>query len=325
VGAVFAPVPRLAAAVAKAGEGNVRAAARLFLLAGPKAILNFWGGLLARGPVLLALGYAFAYVGVNVAEQIGVYALGVSLFIIGLGQLAHWLRVPSRFAYSFVGLALILYWSLPTRSEGRLAELGSNPGDFFISGIFLVGGAIVLFLYNADSLLNLFAGVLGRFSSLLPVARVSIAYPVMNKGRTATTLAMFSLIIFTLVSTTTITNTFSNFLDPISGSGDYDVVCRPTRSTRSARSYLESRCRAWLPRRGWLCPKQRPRDLCPGDGAEPRDGRASQLCINGMDEAFFATHRLELGGWATGYESAGGRVGGRTERSGADRHRQLLH
>ncbi|MDT8305368.1 MAG: FtsX-like permease family protein, partial [Anaerolineae bacterium] len=137
------------AAVAKAGEGQGHAALRLFLFAAPKAILNFWGGLFARGPVLLVLGYLFAYVGVNVAGQMGVYALGVSLFIIGLGQLAHWLRVPSRFAYSFVGLALILYWALPARTEGRLAELGTNPGDFFISGIFLVGGAIVLFLYNA--------------------------------------------------------------------------------------------------------------------------------------------------------------------------------
>src|SRR5690606_4379680 len=120
-------------------------------------------GLLARGPVLLVLGYAFAYAGVNFAEQIGVYGMGVSLFIIGLGQLMNWLRVPERLAYSFVGLGLILYWALPTRSSGALADLGSNPGDFFISGLFLVGGAIVLFLYNADSLLNLFAGVLGRF------------------------------------------------------------------------------------------------------------------------------------------------------------------
>ncbi|MCB9005537.1 MAG: ABC transporter permease, partial [Ardenticatenaceae bacterium] len=191
------------AAASKAGQGNAREAVRLFILAGPKAILSFWGGLFARGPVLLALGYTFAYVGVNVAGQIGVYALGVSLFIIGVGQLLHWLRVPDRIAYSFVGLGLILYWALPTRSAGALADLGSNPGDFFISGMFLVGGAIVLFLYNADALLNLFAGLLGRFGRLLPVARVSIAYPVMNKSRTATTLAMFSLIIFTLVSTTT--------------------------------------------------------------------------------------------------------------------------
>lgn len=293
------------AAVAKAGEGNVRAAGRLFLLAGPKAILNFWGGLSARGPVLMALGYAFAYIGVNVAGQIGVYALGVSLFIIGLGQLAHWLRVPSRLAYSFVGLALILYWALPTRGEGQLAELSSNPGDLFISGIFLVGGAIVLFLYNADSLLNLFAGLLGRFGNLLPVARVSIAYPVMNKGRTATTLAMFSLIIFTLVSTTTITNTFSNFLDPISGSGDYDIQVQSNPFNPVTLDQLESAIDERVAAGELEAPEAIAAAIfAPVQAQSPEMAAPAPYVVNGMDERFFATHRLALGGWARGYASA---------------------
>jgi putative ABC transport system permease protein len=293
------------AAVAKVGEGNVRAAARLFLLAGPKAILNFWGGLFARGPVLLALGYVFAYVGVNVTGQIGVYAMGVSLFIIGLGQLAHWLRVPGRIAYSFVGLALILYWALPTRSDGRLAELSSNPGDFFISGIFLVGGAIVLFLYNADSLLNLFAGVLGRFRNLLPVARVSIAYPLMNKGRTATTLAMFSLIIFTLVSTTTITNTFSNFLDPISGSGDYDVIVQSNPFNPLTLEQLQSAIDERVASGAMAAPETVAAAVfAPVQAQSPEMATPATYVVNGMDERFFASHRLELGGWARGYASA---------------------
>jgi len=150
--------------------------------------------------------------------------MGVAIFIIGLGQLLAWVKVSPALAYSGVGLGLILYWSLPTREAGRLAELGRNPGDFFISGLFLVGGAILLFLYNAERLLSLFAGLLGRLGRLLPVARVSIAYPVAAKGRTATTLAMFSLIVFTLVGTATIANTFGGFLDIESGSGGYDVL-----------------------------------------------------------------------------------------------------
>ncbi len=293
------------AAVTKAGKGNVREAIRLFLLAGPKAILNFWGGLLARGPVLLVLGYAFAYAGVNFAEQIGVYGMGVSLFIIGLGQLMNWLRVPERLAYSFVGLGLILYWALPTRSAGALADLGSNPGDFFISGLFLVGGAIVLFLYNADSLLNLFAGVLGRFGRLLPVARVAIAYPVMNKGRTATTLAMFSLIIFTLVSTITITNTFSNFLDPISGSGDYDVLVQANPFNPIEVAELEGALDTLVADGEISAPETvAAATFGPIKAQSPEMNAAASYLINGVDETFFATHRLELGGWAEGYESA---------------------
>jgi hypothetical protein len=70
---------------------------------------------------------------VNVAGQAGVYGLGVALFLIGLGQFVAWIGLPERAAYSLTGLSLILYWALPTREVGRLAELGTNPGDFFIS------------------------------------------------------------------------------------------------------------------------------------------------------------------------------------------------
>lgn len=288
------------AAAEKAGKGNRKEAIRLFLLAGPKAILSFWGGLFARGPILLALGYAFAYIGVNVAEQIGVYALGVSMFIIGAGQLAHWIGISSRLSFSFVGLGLILYWALPTRGGGALADLGSNPGDFFISGMFLVGGAIVLFLFNAESLLNIFAGLLGRFGRLLPVARVAVAYPVMNKGRTATTLAMFSLIIFTLVSTTTITNTFSNFLDPIAGSGDYDVLVQANpfnpisvEEMETAVSTLSIAAEAM----GAVT-------FGSVEAQSPDMDSAATYLINGVDDGFLATHRLELGAIADGYADA---------------------
>lgn len=292
-------------AVTKAGKGNVREALRLFLLAGPKAILNFWGGLMARGPILLILGYTFAYAGVNFAQQIGVYALGVSLFIIGLGQLMHWLRLPERLAYSFVGLSLILYWALPTRNAGVLADLGSNPGDFFISGMFLVGGAIILFLYNADALLNQFAGLLGRFGRLLPVVRVAIAYPVMSKGRTASTLAMFSLIIFTLVSTITITNTFSNFLDPISGSGDYDVLVQANPFNPVSLDDMSAAIETLVADEAMANPQAVASAVFAPVKAQSQEMSATaNYVINGMDASFFATHRLELGSWAEGYDSA---------------------
>lgn len=293
------------AAVAKAGEGQRREALRLFLLAGPKAILSFWGGLMARGPVLLVGGYALAWVGVNLAGQSGVYAMGVSFFFIGAGQLLYWIGLPERLSFSLVGLSLVLYWSLPVRDVGALAELGNNPGDFFISGLFLVGGAIILFLYNADSLLNLFAGLLGRFGRLLPVARVSIAYPVMAKGRTATTLAMFSLVVFTLVGTTTITNTFSNFLDPETGSGGYDLLIQTNPFNPVGLAEMETAV-SELVAAGTI---DEPTALAaaifaPVQAQSETMGSPAGYAINGVSDAFFASQRLELAGIAEGYADA---------------------
>jgi putative ABC transport system permease protein len=292
-------------ALQEAGQRNYRKAARLFLLAGPRAIISFWMGLLARGPILLILGYALAWIGVNLAGQAGVYGMGVALFLIGVGQLMAWLGVPKRLAYSFIGLALILYWSFPTRSVGALAELETNPGDFFISGLFMVGGAILLFLYNAETLLNLFAGALSRLGAILPVARVSIAYPVAAKGRTAMTLAMFSLVIFTLVGTATISNTFSNFLDVESGSGGYDVLVQTNPFNPVTRDLIEDSVAA-LVSDGVMAPPTALASsiFAPVQAQSPDMARPSAYAINGVDEAFFATNELELAGIARSYDSA---------------------
>jgi putative ABC transport system permease protein len=289
----------------EAGRGNARKALRLFLVAGPRAIWNFWLGLLARGPVLMGLGFLFAWVGVNVAEQAGVYGLGVALCIVGLGQLLAWIGLPARLAYSLTGLALILYWSLPTRDAGRLAELGRNPGDFFISGLFMVGGAILLFLYNADQLLALFAGLLSRFGRLLPVARVAIAYPVAAKGRTATTLAMFSLIIFTLVGTATIANTFSNFLDVESGSGGYDVLLQTNPFNPVSAEALSARVDELVATGEMAAPLAlASAAFGPLPAQAPGMSGPAPYAVLGVDDAFLASNNLELSSLARGYGSA---------------------
>ncbi|MGD9099216.1 MAG: FtsX-like permease family protein, partial [Anaerolineae bacterium] len=221
-----------------------------------------------------------------------------------LGQLAAWWGLPARLAYSFIGLALILYWSLPTRSVGRLAELETNPGDFFISGLFMVGGAIVLFLYNAELLLNLFAGLLNRLGGLLPVARVSIAYPVAAKGRTATTLAMFSLIIFTLVGTATISNTFSNFLDVESGSGGYDILAQANPFNPLPPQLFEETVNGLAADGAIATPTALASGVFAPVQAQSADmARPANYAINGVDAQFFATNRLDLSGLARGYDS----------------------
>jgi putative ABC transport system permease protein len=291
-------------AIKAAGQRNWGKAIKLFLFSGPRAVLNFWLGLLARGPVLMALGFAFAWIGVNLAEMSGVYGMGVALFFIGLGQLAAWFGLSKRLSYSLIGLALILYWSLPTREIGALAELNSNPGDFFISGMFLVGGAILLFLYNAESLLTLFAGLISRLGKLLPVARVSIAYPVAAKGRTATTLAMFSLIIFTLVGTATISNTFSNFLDVESGSGGYDIQIQmnPFNPVPADEflAQLDSKVAD-----GSIDPMTAVAGMvsAPVQAQSPDMSGEANYVINGIDDSFFDTQQLKLSAKAKGYES----------------------
>jgi putative ABC transport system permease protein len=171
--------------------------------------------------------------------------------------------------------------------------------------MFMVGGAILLFLYNADELLTLFAGLLGRLGRLLPVARVSIAYPVAAKGRTATTLAMFSLVIFTLVGTATIANTFSNFLDVETGSGGYDILVQ-TNPFNPVPVDVFTGTMADLVANGEI---QEPSALAgvafgPVEAQSPSMTRAATYIVNGVGDDFVATQQLELSALANGYESA---------------------
>jgi putative ABC transport system permease protein len=199
----------------------------------------------------------------------------------------------------------VLYWSFPLRQVGALSELGNNPGDFFISGMFLVGGAILLFLYNADALLNLFAKFFGRAGKLLPVTRVSIAYPVSSKGRTATTLAMFSLIIFTLVSTATITNTFTNFLDVEAGSGGYDLLVQTNPFNPVAQGEFD-RVLSNLVENKTIESPSGVGDLSflPVEAQSPDMPAPANYIVQGIGKSFFDTHRLELSGLAQGYETS---------------------
>jgi hypothetical protein len=157
-------------------------------------------------------------------------------------------------------------------------------------------------LYNAEELLTLFAGLLGR---LLPVARVSIAYPVAAKGRTAITLEMFSMVIFTLVGTATISNTFSNFLDVESGSGDYDVQVQTNPFNPVSPEDLQATVDELAAAGEMAQPTALAALLSgPAQAQAPGMDRLAPYLVNGIDRAFAETNRLECSGLARGYDSA---------------------
>ena len=80
---------------------------------------------------------------------------------------------------------------------------------FFISGIAMVAAAVWTVMYNADLLLKLFTFVTGPFGQLRPVLVTAVAYPMAAKFRTGLTLAMFALVIFTLIVMSILTEAFS--------------------------------------------------------------------------------------------------------------------
>jgi len=133
-------------------------------------------------------------------EQLSQWMLGTSLLIIGLPLLGRRFGLPERAAYTVAGLGLVIWWLLPPSvMESILPEMEQGIEMFFISGIMLVIGAVWAIMYNSDILLAFLLRLFGRVKGLAPVLKTAVSYPMQNRLRTGMTLAMFSLVVFTLI------------------------------------------------------------------------------------------------------------------------------
>ncbi len=147
------------------------------------------------------------------AKQFAPYALGASLMIIGLCMLARRLRLPDRAAYTLAGVALLAFWLTPGRYHPYSDQMSGGIEMFILSGVVMVAGAVWVVMYNSDLLLAAIRSIFGRIRALSPILKTAVAYPMASRFRTGMVLAMFSLVIFTLVVMSTINASFSKVLD----------------------------------------------------------------------------------------------------------------
>ena len=148
--------------------------------------------------LLPILGAGLAFMGYDGA-QASLWMLGTSLVIIGVPLVGLRLGLRERVAYSIAGGGLAIWWLLPFDTfEALLPDMSQGIEMFFLSGIMMVIGAVWVAVYNADLMLSAALRLLGRFPTLAPVLRTAVAYPLHSRLRTGLTLAMFSLIVFTL-------------------------------------------------------------------------------------------------------------------------------
>jgi putative ABC transport system permease protein len=176
--------------------------------------------------VLLALATPLAGTGLLrqglQAELMGLYMLGLSLIIVGAALVARVLRVPERISFPVAGMLLLGLWLLPV----SFAPSGMTEGIdlFFISGVMIVLAGVWIIIYNSDLLLGAVVALFGWLRGMPPVLRAAVSYPLQSRFRTGMTLAMFSLVVFTIVTMSFITATFGSiFEDTDRLSGGFDV------------------------------------------------------------------------------------------------------
>ena len=195
---------------------------------------ELFGALILLGGVaLLALGVVETSV-LTVIIAIVSVVIGVSMAApFFAGRVERRPDVIERLAYTFIGVVMLVFWSLPGDPFPDFYK--DLQGDFdmmFVSGIFMVSAAVWAVMYNADLLLRALTFVLARFGQLRPVLVTAVAYPMSNKFRTGLTLAMFALVIFTLMVMSILSETFgTQFAETETITGGWHVEARVNAKT----------------------------------------------------------------------------------------------
>jgi putative ABC transport system permease protein len=149
--------------------------------------------------LMVVLGLLSTVLGIQ-TEVLFVFSLGVSLVIIGGALLARRFGLPDRAAFTFAGVALLVFWLLPEDAwSAFLPEFNQGLEMFFLSGIMIVAGAVWTVMYNADLLIAVLIRLLGSSRRMAPILKMAVSYPLHNRFRTGMTLAMFALVVFTII------------------------------------------------------------------------------------------------------------------------------
>jgi putative ABC transport system permease protein len=254
-----------------------------------------------RGALGVVVGAFLAFQGVG-AENGVVLGLGVAVVLLSLVPLARLAGVPDRVAKTAAGLALIAWFLLPI-PRWLFGDLKTDFSAFVVNGLLIVVGATWVLMYNADVLLGLLARGAARFRGLAPVLKMSIAYPLRSLFRTAVTLAMFMLVVFTLVVGSTITGSMLGaFNDTNSFGGGFDVradvsPAAPVTNMRAALRHapgLDARNFSIVSSQSFLPIKAKQL----GEKQKPED-----YVVRGMDAAFLRHTTYKLAMRADGYDS----------------------
>ncbi|MCB9151595.1 MAG: FtsX-like permease family protein [Caldilineaceae bacterium] len=167
----------------------------------------------AMGPILIAAAIWLLFIsGLRLGPALA--QLGTSLLLFGAALTLGWLLSLSgmradtrnRIAYSLLGFGLLIVWTMSWERWSALLDVNLLERDptvavlsIGLSGPLIILGAILVVMYNADSLFWAISRLLGGIGYLTPVLKTAIAYPLSARFRTGMAMLLFAMIISTVV------------------------------------------------------------------------------------------------------------------------------
>ena len=172
------------------------------------------------------------------------FLVGITLVPFSLAAIAAWFGVNTRWALTIVGIVVLVIWGMPTDQFNAIfGDMGQGGIELFLlSGIAMVSASTMIIMQQMGLLLRLVHALGSRVKGWLAAVRLGVAYPRANGGRSGMTIAMFSLIVFSIVVMASVNSIFTQaFLGGDAMAGlDVRVDVMSTNSIDDVQTELEN-------------------------------------------------------------------------------------
>lgn len=160
----------------------------------------------AIGILLGAVLIVFGQTNPNVT----LFLIGITMVPFSIAAITNWFGISNKWVLTIVGLFVLIVWSMPTTTFNRIfGDMGEGGIELFLlSGLSMVAASTLVIMQHMDLLLRVVQTLGTRVKGWLGAVRLGVAYPKSNGGRSGMTIAMFSLIVFSIVVMASVNNIF---------------------------------------------------------------------------------------------------------------------
>ena len=178
-------------------------------------------GLFRLGFALLGVGVLIMVLGIQGKSQ-ALAMSGLSCMTLSLGLLLR-KYASDRVAWNIAGLATLFVW-LPKGFE--IFPYSGNIEMFVIAGVFMVSSLLIVVMFNSDAIVYIITKIMRVKGGYRAVLVTAISYPLRAKVRTALSIFIFGLVIFTVTTLSMMSGMLAVGIPKIISetSGGFDVV-----------------------------------------------------------------------------------------------------
>jgi putative ABC transport system permease protein len=177
------------------------------------------------GAAILVSGGALTALGIR-DQSLILANTGLSLIGLSIGLWGQRL-IADRWAWTIGSIVMLLPW-LPLPNNARLFPYAVPTEIFILAGLFMVTACLVLIMVNNDLLIAAVVKMFGGRGEYRAVIKTAMSYPLRARFRTALSIFIFGLVIFTVTTLSVVSSLVGTNvgLQITESSGGFDIIAQ---------------------------------------------------------------------------------------------------